>query len=157
MASCVREVVARIGSDPFGARIQEVARYGQVYKDRIVARLLPPESSSVEQVSREAGVSAASSRARNKRLRWLRIRRRLNPTPHRRALIASPRAPARSCDRDGHRPLASDPEKSIKDDILAFNARYRFRDRAHIIDRDGKIIKGSHYGLSIRDRLDLIT
>ena len=37
-----------------------MARYGQVYKDRIVARLLPPESSSVEQVSREVGVSAAT-------------------------------------------------------------------------------------------------
>ena len=57
---CVREVVARIGSDPLGARIQEVARYGQTYKDRIVARLLPPESSSVEQLSREVGVSAAT-------------------------------------------------------------------------------------------------
>jgi transposase len=33
---------------------------GQAYKDRIVARLLPPESSSVEQVSREVGVSAAT-------------------------------------------------------------------------------------------------
>jgi transposase len=37
-----------------------VARYGQAYKDRIVARLLPPESSSVEHVSREVGVSAAT-------------------------------------------------------------------------------------------------
>jgi transposase-like protein len=41
-------------------RIQEVARYGQAYKDRIVARLLPPESSSVKQLSREVGVSAAT-------------------------------------------------------------------------------------------------
>ena len=39
-----------------------MARYGQAYKDRIVARLLPPESSSVEQVSREVGVSAAVQR-----------------------------------------------------------------------------------------------
>jgi len=37
-----------------------VARYGQAYKDRVVARLLPPESSSVEHVSREVGVSAAT-------------------------------------------------------------------------------------------------
>jgi len=35
-----------------------VARYGQAFKDRIVARLLPPESSPVEQVSREVEVSA---------------------------------------------------------------------------------------------------
>jgi transposase len=37
-----------------------VARYGQAYKDRIVARLLPPESSAVEVVSREVGVSTAT-------------------------------------------------------------------------------------------------
>ena len=37
-----------------------MARYGQAYKDRIVARLLPPESSSVEHVSREVGVSVAT-------------------------------------------------------------------------------------------------
>ena len=37
-----------------------MARYGQAYKDRIVARLLPPESSAVEGVSREVGVSAAT-------------------------------------------------------------------------------------------------
>ena len=37
-----------------------MARYGQAYKDRVVARLLPPESSSVEHVSREVGVSAAT-------------------------------------------------------------------------------------------------
>ena len=34
-----------------------MARYGQAYKDRIVARLLPPESSAVDVVSREVGVS----------------------------------------------------------------------------------------------------
>jgi transposase len=37
-----------------------VARYGQAYKDGIVARLLPPESSAVEVVSREVGVSVAT-------------------------------------------------------------------------------------------------
>jgi transposase len=37
-----------------------VARYGQAYKHRIVARLLPPESTPVEHVSREVGVSAAT-------------------------------------------------------------------------------------------------
>src|SRR5947208_16816165 len=38
----------------------KLARYGQAYKDRIVARLLPPESSAVEVVSREVGVSVAT-------------------------------------------------------------------------------------------------
>ena len=34
-----------------------MARYGQPYKDRVVARLLPPESSAPDVVSREVGVS----------------------------------------------------------------------------------------------------
>jgi putative transposase len=33
-----------------------VARYGQGFKDRAVARLLPPESASAEEISREVGV-----------------------------------------------------------------------------------------------------
>jgi len=33
-----------------------LARYGQAFKDRAVARLLPPESGSPEKVSREIGV-----------------------------------------------------------------------------------------------------
>jgi transposase len=36
----------------------ELARYGQAFKDRAVARLLPPESAPLEVVSREVGVSA---------------------------------------------------------------------------------------------------
>jgi transposase-like protein len=35
-----------------------VARYGQAFKDRVVARLLPPHSASVDEVSREVGVGA---------------------------------------------------------------------------------------------------
>lgn len=37
-----------------------MARYGQAFKDRAVARLLPPESASVETVSREIGVAVAT-------------------------------------------------------------------------------------------------
>lgn len=33
-----------------------VARYGQGFKDRVVARLLPPESATVQAVAREVGV-----------------------------------------------------------------------------------------------------
>ena len=33
-----------------------MARYGQEFKDRVVARLLPPESASVQAVAREVGV-----------------------------------------------------------------------------------------------------
>ena len=34
-----------------------MARYGQAFKDRAVARLLPPESAALEVVAREVGVS----------------------------------------------------------------------------------------------------
>ena len=35
-----------------------MARYGQAFKDRAVARLLPPESASLDEVAREVGVGA---------------------------------------------------------------------------------------------------
>ena len=37
-----------------------MARYGQSFKDRAVARLLPPESASIQSVSQELGVSIAT-------------------------------------------------------------------------------------------------
>ena len=37
-----------------------MARYGQSYKDRVVARLLPPESSALDVVAREVGISAST-------------------------------------------------------------------------------------------------
>lgn len=37
-----------------------MARYGQAFKDKAVARLLPPESADVAVVSRELGVSVAT-------------------------------------------------------------------------------------------------
>jgi transposase len=37
-----------------------VARYGQKFKDRAVARLLPPESAPITVVSEESGVSVAT-------------------------------------------------------------------------------------------------
>jgi oleate hydratase len=49
-------------------------------------------------------------------------------------------------------PSASDPAISVRDDFFAFNARHPFQDRAHIIDRHGRIVHGPHFGLSIRHR-----
>jgi transposase len=43
-----------------------VARYGQSFKDRAVARLLPPESAPVQSIAREVGVSAVTLE------RWLK-------------------------------------------------------------------------------------
>ena len=37
-----------------------MARYGQAFRDRIVARLLPPEGAAIDVVSREVGVSVAT-------------------------------------------------------------------------------------------------
>jgi transposase-like protein len=37
-----------------------MARYGKAFKERAVARLLPPESASVEEVSRRIGVSVST-------------------------------------------------------------------------------------------------
>jgi len=37
-----------------------VARYGQAFKDRAVARLLPPESAALDVVAREVGVGAGT-------------------------------------------------------------------------------------------------
>ena len=37
-----------------------MARYGQAFKDKAVARMLPPESASAEEVAREVGVSAST-------------------------------------------------------------------------------------------------
>ncbi len=39
-----------------------MARYGQTYKDRAVARLLPPESAVVEVIAREIGVGVGTLR-----------------------------------------------------------------------------------------------
>lgn len=41
-----------------GRQDEDVARYGQGFKDRAVARLLPPESSDVQVVAAAVGVSA---------------------------------------------------------------------------------------------------
>ena len=35
-----------------------MARYGEAFRNRVVARLLPPESAEVGEVSREMGVTA---------------------------------------------------------------------------------------------------
>ena len=37
-----------------------MARYGHAFRDRIVARLLPPESAAIDVVSREVGVSVGT-------------------------------------------------------------------------------------------------
>jgi len=53
-------------------------------------------------------------------------------------------------------PSTSDPAVSVKDEFFTFNERRPFRDRAHIIDRNGQAVAhGRRFGLSLRDGLDL--
>src|SRR5437879_3244457 len=57
----VRIVVASIEPRTRGRRRRtRVARYGQAFKDRAVARLLPPESAALEVVGREVGIGAGT-------------------------------------------------------------------------------------------------
>jgi transposase len=37
-----------------------MARYGQAMRDRVLGRLLPPESAAIEEVSREVGISVTT-------------------------------------------------------------------------------------------------
>ncbi|HXQ13785.1 MAG TPA: oleate hydratase [Caulobacteraceae bacterium] len=53
-------------------------------------------------------------------------------------------------------PSVSDPSISIKDEILAFNQRYGYFDRAHVLDRDLAVVHSAHFGLSVEDRLALL-
>jgi oleate hydratase len=53
-------------------------------------------------------------------------------------------------------PSASDPAISVKDEFFAFNARHPFHDRAHIIDRNGRIVHRPRFGLSVSDGLALV-
>ena len=51
-----------------------MARYGQHFKERVVARLLPPESSPVEVVSQTVGISVATLERWRKAQRYQRRR-----------------------------------------------------------------------------------
>ena len=53
-------------------------------------------------------------------------------------------------------PSTSSPGVSVKEEFFAFNAQYPFNDRAHIIDRNGRVVPhGPHFGLSLRDGFHL--
>jgi oleate hydratase len=52
-------------------------------------------------------------------------------------------------------PSADDPSASVTDAFFAFNKQNPFNDRAHIFDRDGNIVHGPRFGLTLRDALAL--
>ena len=52
-------------------------------------------------------------------------------------------------------PSARDPSISVTEDFFAFNTGEPFQDKTHILDRDGRIVHGPRYGLSLGDGLSL--
>jgi oleate hydratase len=52
-------------------------------------------------------------------------------------------------------PSASNPSMSVTDEFFAFNTAEPYQDRAHIFDRDGRVVHGPRYGLSLGDGLSL--
>jgi oleate hydratase len=52
-------------------------------------------------------------------------------------------------------PSARDPSISVTKDFFAFNTSEPYQDKAHIFDRDGRIVHGPRFGLSLADGLCL--
>lgn len=52
-------------------------------------------------------------------------------------------------------PSARESSVSVTDDFFAFNKQNPFNDRAHILDRNGNIVQGPRFGLTLRDVLAL--
>ena len=63
-----------------------MARYGQAFKDRVVARLLPPESASVDDVAREVGVGGQTLERGRPSATAIRIAAMVGPNVGRQAL-----------------------------------------------------------------------
>jgi oleate hydratase len=53
-------------------------------------------------------------------------------------------------------PSTSNPSISVKEEFFTFNAQHPLRDQVHIIGRDGPVMHGAHFGLSLRDGFDLV-
>ena len=60
-----------------------MARYGQSFKDRAVARLLPPESSTLELVSKEVGISSGTLQRWREEVQYMPARGRAWTAPAR--------------------------------------------------------------------------
>jgi oleate hydratase len=53
-------------------------------------------------------------------------------------------------------PSASNPAVSVKEEFFTFNTRNPFDDRTRLIDRQGNIVHGPRFGLSLRDGFDFV-
>jgi oleate hydratase len=52
-------------------------------------------------------------------------------------------------------PTLADPKVSVRDQFFTFNNANPYNDQAHILDRNGAIVHGRHFGLSLLDGLAL--
>jgi oleate hydratase len=52
-------------------------------------------------------------------------------------------------------PSTRNPSISVTEDFFAFNTGEPYQDKAHILDRDGRIVHGPRFGLSLGDGLSL--
>ena len=52
-------------------------------------------------------------------------------------------------------PSLSDPEKTVRDEMIAFNKAFKIDDKARLVDSYGNIVDGSSLGFSWEDRLAL--
>src|SRR4029077_7665552 len=52
-------------------------------------------------------------------------------------------------------PSARNPSISVTEDFFAFNTAEPYQDKAHILDRDGRIVHAPRFGLSLGDVLSL--
>ena len=53
-------------------------------------------------------------------------------------------------------PSARNPSISVTEDFFAFNTGEPYQDKAHILDRDGRIVHGPRFGLSLGNGLSLV-
>ena len=53
-------------------------------------------------------------------------------------------------------PSLSDPQKSAKDETMQFHEKFAWNNKARLVDNEGRITDFHSFGLSERDRLDLI-
>jgi myosin-crossreactive antigen len=53
-------------------------------------------------------------------------------------------------------PSTRNPAVNVKQEFFTFNAQHPLQDHVHIIGRNGPILHGPHFGLSLRDGFDLV-
>jgi len=53
-------------------------------------------------------------------------------------------------------PSVSDAQETIEEDTLEFNASFPYRDKARLIDKDGRVFSAPRFGVSLADRFNVL-